>query len=254
MNNLKRLEQSLRQTLTATREHLALQGFDLFISESTNLHLSCAIPKTTEDWTTAIKELLDTFTKRERQSRLEYFHELYPELKAALEQVGFVQEMSAPVMILTDTDLSQAKRINADYIVLEDNEDLLKTFLKRQNLAFGGTGDDSSLSWLDSLKQGLQKESLLGAALMQQGEMVSGAIIQGHTDAELAGVWTLPSKQKQGLAYALCHRLLSDYFSKGQTLCWLSSAEEAQKLYTQLGFRTVGTQLNMAIPAAAPQR
>ena len=122
--------------------------------------------------------------------------------------------------------------------------------MRRQSLAFGGLGDESSLSWFESLKTGLQQGSLFGAYLEQQGEIVSGAIIQGKDDGELAGVWTLPSKQKQGLGYMLCQKLLSDYFARGQSLCWLSAAEEAQKLYANLGFKVVGTQLNMALANA----
>jgi predicted GNAT family acetyltransferase len=61
---------------------------------------------------------------------------------------------------------------------------------------------------------------------------------------ELAGVWTAARLRKQGLAYALCHRLLQEYAAAGYTLCWLSAAVGAQRLYEKLGFVTVGTQLN----------
>ncbi len=251
LDSLQRLEQSLKRARTSTREQLVLSGFEFFISASSEPYMNYAIPKVTENWSLAIQELVEVCVAQDRQPRLEYFHELYPMLKPALEQAGFVQEMTAPVMILLDTDLSrQIGTAQADYVVLEDKEMMLETFLKRQSLAFGGLGDESSLSWLNSLKQGLQKGSLFGAALTQKGEIVSGAIIQGKDDGELAGVWTLPSKQKQGLSYTLCQKLLTDYFAKGQSLCWLSAAEDAQKLYANLGFKAVGTQLNMSLANA----
>ena len=251
---LQHLEQSLKDALNATREQTMLSGFDMFISKTAEPSMNYAIPKVAEDWRLAIKELIEGCMAQGRQPRLEYFHELYPGLKNALEAAGFVQDMSAPVMILTATVLSTKKsHIDAEYSILEDKNAMLETFLKRQSLAFGGLGDETSLSWLDSLKQGLQNGSLSGAALSQKGEIVSGAIIQGKDDGELAGVWTLPSKQKQGLAYALCQRLLLDYFAKGQSLCWLSAAEDAQKLYANLGFKVVGTQLNWILPADEQQ-
>lgn len=252
MNNidlLQRLEHSLKNILRVTREHVATSGFDIFISSSSDGPMNYAVPKKTENWESSIAELIKVFTKRHRQARLEYFHDLYPRLELALKRAGFLQEMSAPVMALTREYLSAKEgTAQADYVVLEDKEDMLETFLRRQSLAFGGLGDESSLSWLDSLRQGLQQGSLSGAYLKHKGEMVSGAIIQGAEDGELAGVWTLPTEQKQGFAYMLCQKLLSDYFARGQSLCWLSAAEGAQKLYTHLGFKVVGTQLNMSLP------
>jgi predicted GNAT family acetyltransferase len=84
----------------------------------------------------------------------------------------------------------------------------------------------------------------MGAQLEQDGKAISGAVIQGAQDGELAGVWTLPEKQQQGLSFALCSRLLADYFATGQTLCWLSAAEGALRLYEKLGFKRMGTQIN----------
>jgi ribosomal protein S18 acetylase RimI-like enzyme len=252
---LQRLEQSLKRAAGMTRELLPLSGFDVLIAPSANAYMNYAVPKAgVEDWALKIKEMNRAFIDKQRQPRLEYFQELYPTLREALANSGFVQDMSAPVMTLEPFDLSQPKAVtDAEYIVLKDDQGMLETFLRRQSLAFGGLGDDSSLSWLDSMKQGLQKGSLSGAALSQKGEIVSGAIIQGKDDGELAGVWTLPSKQKQGLAYTLCHRLLADYFAKSQNLCWLSAAEDAQKLYANLGFKVVGTQLNWILAADEKQ-
>lgn len=244
---LQRLEQSLKRAATLSKKRELVAGFDIFISESSSPYMNVAVPSSAQvDWQHSIEEMKNYFNHRQRQARLEYFHELYPNLKAALEKAGFIQEMAAPVMILTKENLSSKNgTATAEYLLLDENEENLKTFLRRQSLAFGGLGDD--LSFLDSMRNGLKQGNIMGAALKQDNEIVSGAIIQGGVDGELAGVWTLPSKQKQGLAYTLCHKLLQDYFSRGQNLCWLSAAEEAQKLYANLGFTVAGTQLNMSL-------
>jgi ribosomal protein S18 acetylase RimI-like enzyme len=65
-------------------------------------------------------------------------------------------------------------------------------------------------------------------------------------------VWTLPEKQQQGFSFALCSRLLADYFATGQTLCWLSATEGALRLYEKLGFKRVDTLMHKQADAANP--
>jgi ribosomal protein S18 acetylase RimI-like enzyme len=195
----------------------------------------------------AIASLKETFRERGRVARLEYFHELYPDLKQCLLEGGFKLDMSAPVMTLTPRELSEPSNVAATYTVLTEDKRLLERFLRCQSVAFGGTGGDDAHAWLPAMTDMLKSGELVGAVLEQDGEYVSGAVIQGAEDGELAGVWTLPQKQRQGLSYMLCQRLLHDYFLGRQSLCWLSAAEGALRLYEKLGFRKVGTQLNFQL-------
>jgi ribosomal protein S18 acetylase RimI-like enzyme len=247
---LYRLEQSLKNAALKSREKVLHDYFDAFISSSPEPQLSFAVPKTGLENLTAIASLKETFRERGRVARLEYFHELYPALKQCLLESGFKLDMSAPVMTLVPKDLSQSSEVEATYTVLTDDEEMLEKFLRCQSVAFGGSGGDDALAWLPAMTEMLKSGDLMGAVLEQKGDYVSGAVIQGADDGELAGVWTLPQKQRQGLSYMLCQRLLADYFSgnqplKNQTLCWLSAAEGASRLYEKLGFKQVGTQLNL---------
>jgi ribosomal protein S18 acetylase RimI-like enzyme len=249
---LHRLEGSLKNAATKSREKVSHDYFDAFISSSPEPHLSFAVPKAGLENLVAIASLKETFRERGRVARLEYFHELYPDLKKCLLESGFVLDMSAPVMTLIPKDLSQSSEVDATYTVLTEDKGMLEKFLRCQSVAFGGSGGDDALAWLPSTTDMLRSGDLLGAVLEQEGEYVSGAVIQGADDGELAGVWTLLNKQRQGLSYLLCQRLLSDYFSgnqtpKNQTLCWLSAAEGALRLYEKLGFKRVGTQLNVQL-------
>jgi ribosomal protein S18 acetylase RimI-like enzyme len=241
---LHRLETSLKNAALKSREKVLHDHFDAFISSSPEPHLSFAVPKSGLENLAAIASLKETFRECGRVARLEYFHELYPLLRQCLIEAGFVLDMSAPVMTLTSGDLSQSSEILATYTALTDDKKMLEKFLRCQSLAFGGSGGDDSLAWLPAMTEMLRSGDLVGAVLEQDGEYVSGAVIQGKDDGELAGVWTVPQKQRQGLSYALCQRLLKHYFSEGQTLCWLSAAEGALRLYEKLGFKHVGTQLN----------
>jgi ribosomal protein S18 acetylase RimI-like enzyme len=244
---LHRLERSLKNAAVKSREKVLHERFDAFFSSSPEPHLSVAVPKVGLENPSAIASLKETFRERGRVARLEYFHELYPDLKKVLLNEKFKLDMSAPVMTLTRNDLSTAfGEVKATYKVLTADKGMLGAFLRCQSRAFGGTGADDALAWLPAMTDMLNSGELIGAVLEQEGEFVSGAVIQGAEDGELAGVWTLPDKQRQGLSYALCQRLLKEYFAEGHSLCWLSAAEGALRLYEKLGFKRVGTQLNVS--------
>ena len=223
------LETSLRLVGAQGREKLEVGPFEAFISASKNPTLSFAAPYTdVSDWSAAIYELADVFARRGRSVRPEYFHELHPSLAAALEAAGFEQDSAAPVMTLTRGALAGLPpKTHGIYRHLQaDEPERLREFLERQNVAYGGVGgadDEGALAWLPQLIGGLKNDVVLAAGLEQNRTFVSGAIIQiGGKVGELAGVWTSPKLQKQGLAFTLCRRLLTDYFAARFELCWLS--------------------------------
>jgi ribosomal protein S18 acetylase RimI-like enzyme len=250
---LQRLEHSLKNAAAKSREKIIHEYFDAFFSPSPEPHLSFAVPKQGLEQPQAIEALIETFYDHGRVPSLEYFHELHPKVRGALGMKNFLQDMWAPVMTLVPEDLAPALEASATYRSLMDDAGKLETFLRAQSRAFGGTGGDDALSWLPSMTELLQNGELMGAFLEQDNIMVSGAVIQGATDGELAGVWTLPHYQRQGLSYELCQRLLADYFSKGQDLSWLSAAEGALKLYQKLGFKHAGIQINLRFDESLPE-
>lgn len=252
---LERLEAGLRASGAHGRKTITTQAFQIFLSMRTDDYvMSYAVPHGAEpsDWLPALRELRAMFDEYHRRPRLEFIHELHPTLAAALETTGFQNDMTAPIMILTPQQLTDIQDgTSGTHVRLShENPELLELFLRRQSLAYGGRGDDSALAWLPNLTQGLQEGTVLAAALELDNAFVTGATIMlGGDVGELAGVWTLPEKQRQGLAYTMCQRLLKDYFAQGHTLCWLSSVEGAQRLYHKLGFTEVGTQLNYGAAA-----
>lgn len=248
---LRRIEDSLRAVGHHERELVSLDAFEIFISPGALDHLSFAVPRGPDpgDWTTHIAALKQAFAARGKRPRLEYFEELHPRLGPALENADIVCEKRAPVMALEMAAFSAPDPLKppATYSRL-DAEDVsfLRRYLQRQHVAYGGDADDkAALDWLPALRNGLRSGDVLGAALVHEGAPVAGAILQvGAGIGELAGVWTEPQQRRQGLAYAMCQRLLTEYAKAGYGLCWLSAAEGAQRLYERLGFVTVGTQVN----------
>lgn len=247
LETLRRLERGFRATAAQDRRHIALDQFDVFVSEQSGDEHSLAIPRL--DGGAGIDALLDAFSKHGRRARIEYFHDLHPALASRLESAGFELEMDAPLMTLEASDLSDAAN-PAGYQRLQPGDDvLLERFFRRQSLAFGGDGGDDLLSWLPQVEGGLERGTVMAACIVRDGHPVCGAVIQGADDGELAGVWTLPDLRKQGLAYSVCQSLLADYFQT-RGLCWLSSAEGALRLYEQLGFARVGSQRNYRFAGA----
>lgn len=252
-DDLLRIEESLRAVGRLGRETIALEAFDLFIAPGAQAHLSFALPRLPNPpaWDPHVAAMQEAFEQRGRRPHLEYVEELHPTLGPALEAVGLRCEMRAPLMILEMGRLSTAEPSTAAlqagrYRRLDAaDESFLRAMLLRQQIAYGMPADESAFDWLPILTQGLRQGGVMGAVLEQEGEPLAGAVIQMAAGVgELAGVWTAARLRQQGLAYALCHRLLSDYAAAGHTLCWLSAAEGAQRLYEKLGFVTVGTQLN----------
>ena len=238
---LLRLERAFRITAAHDRRHVALAKFDVFLSAQSGDHHSLAIPQS--DARGGVDALVDAFARQGRRARVEYFHELYPGLAAALEGKGFELEMDAPVMTLEAVGFAKSARAPGYRLIGPGDGGLMENFFRRQSIAFGGDGGDDSLAWLPQVRSGLERGTVVAACILRDGLPVSGAVIQGADDAELAGVWTLPDLRKQGLAFAVCQNLLTDYFQSRQ-LCWLSSAEDALRLYEKLGFKRVGSQRN----------
>lgn len=253
---LARLEASLRASAAQSRKRVPLPGFELFFAPSASYLLNLAVPtEAPADWAAAIREMGRAFQTRGRRPRLEYMHELRPELAEALERQGFKLDMRAPVMVLSAGELAPAAPPPAQYRRLSaEDAGANEAFLRRQHLAFGGS-ETGELTFLPSFRTGLASGSLMAAGLLERGEFVAGASLQrGGEAAELAGVWTSPAARRRGLAHAVCWRLLTEYFALGHELCWLSAAEGAEGLYQRLGFRRVGTQLNYGLPAEHPER
>lgn len=246
MGQLQVLEQSLRDAAKQEREHFVVGGFDIFVSPSEKTFLNLAVPQLENpvNYKKAIEAMRHAFSSHNRIPRLEFFHELHPELSKELQLAGFKQDMAAPVMALQKENLTKiATSKKGSYRPLTSEEEL-EVHLRNQSLAFGGTGDDGALAWLPSMLKRIEDKTVMVAALEVEDKLVSGASIQiGGQIGELAGVWTLPEKRMQGFAFELCSQFLEEYFLHFE-LCWLSAAEDAFRLYKKLGFDRVGTQLN----------
>lgn len=263
MNDLTRLEQierSMRAVGRQERELVAQAHFELFISPQRLDHLTFAAPLLPDpaEWAAPVAAMKQAFVERGKRPRLEYMAQLHPGLAAALEAAGLHCESRAPVMGLAmeaftavGTAVGTAVPPPTPFTIQPlhpEDETLLRAYLLRQSVAYGGAEDEAALAWLPNLRSGLREGSVLAATLLDGKRPLAGAAIQiGDGLGELAGVWTDPQQRQRGLAYAVCRRVLADYAAAGYAHCWLSAAAGAQRLYEKLGFVTIGTQLNYGL-------
>ena len=186
----------------------------------------------------ALAPAIDAFDEAQRVPRIEYFAGLHPTLHPALDAAGLDLDMEAPVMVRSGPSVLAPPTIEAEPLRTDDD---LEAFVANQSIAYGGDAFDTS--WVCRLRDGLRNRTTTGATVTEGGEVVAGATVAWVDDiAELAGVWTLPTHRRQGLAAAVCAAAIADIGS--DTVLWLSAGPGTGTLYQRLGFRAIGTQLN----------
>ncbi|HEY2523032.1 MAG TPA: GNAT family N-acetyltransferase [Streptosporangiaceae bacterium] len=94
-------------------------------------------------------------------------------------------------------------------------------------------------------------QSVLAAAFDQDGPVGAGSCQPLASVAEITGVGVLPSARRMGLGGAVTAALAADAQRRGvQTVFLAASDDDVARVYTQLGFRRIGTAM-IAEPDAA---
>lgn len=249
---LHSLLRNLQATAALGREAVPCGPFRAYFARDNNEYLlSVAIPvEDSDDWPGAVAGLLRTFHERGRMLRLEYFAECFTALTPVLEVAGIRREATASVLTLRASDL-RVRMLQGEVSVeiLRPGDDQgVTNLLNIMARCFDLGNRDSLTGWRMILALGLAEGSIRAALARVDGEIVAGAnLLIGGGSAELAGVGTLATHRRRGIATGLCYRLLADYFAHGHRLAWLSTGHEIRTLYDRLGFRAVGTQLNYGL-------
>lgn len=260
---LRRLQQQFMRAMTPGSQVLDTIGFRVFVWPSGDLfYRNVAVPVAEpHDWGDAIRRMQDVFALMRRLPRLEFFEELWPRLPAALERAGYVREMRAPAMVLTEAGLTRTHSEEvgaadagppATFLGAMSPDALLQAFLDFQTGIFQGPGRTMEPAELPRLRTALRRGETMAAVILTEGRPVAaGSLVGLGAEAELAGVATRPDRRRAGLAERVCHSLLERFFATGGELAWLSAGGAGSDvLYRKLGFVTVGTQLNYGLPPA----
>ena len=111
---------------------------------------------------------------------------------------------------------------------------------EREKIAAGHDGGTMEML-RDRLRSG---QSVLAAAFGPEGAVAAGSYQTVDGVAEITGVGVLPSSRRRGLGAAVTAALAADALASGADIVFLSATDDAvARVYTRLGFRTVGTAM-----------
>jgi ribosomal protein S18 acetylase RimI-like enzyme len=93
----------------------------------------------------------------------------------------------------------------------------------------------------DRLRSG---QSVLAAAFGPDGPLAAGSYQAVDGVAEITGVGVLPATRRKGLGAAVTAALAADALAHGSDIVFLSATDDTvARVYSRLGFRTVGTAM-----------
>lgn len=193
----------------------------------------------------------------------EWVHENHPGLLAVARSAGLAV-LEAPLMVLDPAALPPANAFAHIAVRIADptaagfGTDIA---LQRAIAAVGfgvpgtGTGDagpaarDAALVTLspgrvDEERSRVEAGTRMSALAETPGEgaVAAGAAMRVDRVAEIAGIATLPSARRRGLATALTTALARELLEAGVDLVFLSAgSEEIARVYLRAGFRRLGT-------------
>jgi len=247
-----RAEAFLRAILGAGARHVLLPGYDLYLwSRADPFYRTIALPRdgSAAD-PTVIGGLIRAFARHDREPRLEFFEERWPDLREALAGQGLPTEARSPVMVWRACRSAPPDGVR--FLDATSTDADINRFLAALINGFGYP-EKVHASEVTRLAGLLQRDEAICAWTLQDDRPLAGATIV-HLDGcgELQGVWVDPDGRRQGLATAVCQAVLARFAEIGGALAWLSAGDAAsEQLYAKLGFRSAGYQVRIARPRAA---
>ncbi|GAA3193395.1 GNAT family N-acetyltransferase [Actinocorallia longicatena] len=204
----------------------------------------------------------DVLRVRERQRELgvpeafEWIAETTPWLRAAVEAAG-LEVHEHPLMVLDGAgpaaDDPRVRIVDPDDPVLPSATALLHLAFGDPGTAIGAAGAGELAAKIAELGDGPAEETgrrmragvtVLAAATENGVALCSGQHQPVGTVSEIVGVGTLPSRRREGMAYAVTAVLVADARARGVETIFLSAGDaDVARMYGRLGFRTIGTAL-----------
>lgn len=186
------------------------------------------------------------FERRQRPLRFEILGDLFPSLPVHLQAEGLVLQFKLPLMACTAAELQPTveRGVHVELLAADAPDAELGEYIRLRDAAFGAPpSDELEIQRLrDQLVAGRARHAraFLGNALAGVGALLAGGEV-----TELVAVATHPDARRRGVAGALSLFLVRDHLQRGGTAVWLSAADDAARaVYTQIGFRRIGWQLN----------
>ena len=207
-----------------------------------------------EDFAAHLAEVKRVFAEHERRCELEFFEELWPTLLPQLEANGFVKPHHNPAMIVDRPSFRNESVAGLDVRQLGPDDDLWAAY--RLGFAAFEMEGEVKKDHVEAIRRDIEREeAYLYAAF--DGDQIIGTAIRFPTKAALAllgFIATAPEHRRRGIAGHLTSIATAAAFDDGADEVWLTAGSAAAvRLYERLGFRRVGTSIEMSLgddPAA----
>jgi GNAT superfamily N-acetyltransferase len=201
------------------------------------------------DLSEPLERLRAVFRERDRLPRFEYVEGFAPDLAGVLEDAGFELELRAPLMTVP-TSAVPGPTLPAGFEIVPASTDL-RAYLTVGRRAFGNGDEPEATDEAVAARLATQD---VGTALLGllDGEPVAVSAATPPLDGltEVAGVGVLAHVRRRGLGGAMTAAAARDAATKGAELAFLApGSDEAQSVYTRVGFRPAEVSLYYADPA-----
>lgn len=253
---IDRIQAQLRASAQQNYEAVAAPPFTYFFNpDDASPWSNYAIPDqpVTGDLTASLTALIAHFQARQRTPRFEFVEEFAPDLASALAACGFHEELRALLMVcmpdtyqpappvtgVTVTELTAAAPLSA-----------IQEFLTVQRRSFGNN-DASAVTAEDAQQFRQRYQTVRLFAAYAEAQMVCVGCLQPafHGVTEIAGIATLRSFRRQGIATLLTDAAAQAAFAAGLEAVFLTAGSaEAGRVYERVGFRTIGSGLAYSLP------
>ena len=259
-----RLQEYLRSVAATQYEAMPVPPFTLFVHPHSDVpYFNYAIPDrplavdsaaSRAAVAAAVFALRDTCAARRRLTRLEFIAEYAPALPAVLESAQLHCESRLPLMVCTaETYRPVAPVAGLAFEMLDDAADAadFADFLTTQRQGFDPTTSPATIGEAEAELARLGRGRAWLARM--DGHPVAAAFLMAPLAgvSELAGVSTLLSWRRRGIATALAAHVTAAALASGVGMVCLSAERGADGVYRRMGYTPVATALayNAATPA-----
>ena len=248
MVNVARIQSQLRASASLNYESIPVPPFTCFINpDQPTTWNNYAIPDGSihGDVDSALIQLKMVFAKNERVPRFEYLADYAPDLAAILEQHGYQLEVPTELLICTQNTQKPANPVSGLSIEELAGPNALvdiQTMVTVQRRSFGSNdADEATVEEADAFHKRFSANQFFLARL--NGVPVGCGTLQLPYEGvvEIAGIATLPTYRRKGIASALTAHLTQQAFEQGIKEVFLTAADaNAGRVYQRVGFQPAG--------------
>lgn len=189
-----------------------------------------------------LASLIDLFDRKQRKPRLEYIHDMAPEVLPRLLDAGFFREEPLALMTCTPDSLAADGDLDGVEWLLAEREHELHAAAEVQNAAYGVSG--TCAADVERLAGVVEKGGVVALARCRDGGGALGAglyspPLEGVT--EIAAIGVREDARGRGIGGAVTALLADHAFVQGVSFPFLmTAAGNENRVYARAGFHRFG--------------